>query len=279
MVKVSVIVPCYNHAQFLDEALQSVLEQNYTHWECIIVNDGSLDHTEQVANVWLEKDTRFKYVHQDNKGLANARNVGISRAQGEFILPLDADDKISKDYVALALEAFRKNDSLKVVYCKAEKFGAETGLWELKPFTLFNLSQENIIFCTALYRKKDWEAIGGYDENMRYGCEDWEFWIALLKQGGNVKQLEHVGFYYRTQQNSMLNNMSNAHYKYSLDYLSIKHADFFVEQQGSFFELRAKIEQVKKKELNKLKSEKYIIDVFCKRFLGFTLFGLYKVND
>ncbi|WMI65825.1 glycosyltransferase family A protein [Aestuariibaculum sp. YM273] len=279
MPKVSVVVPCYNHAQYLDEALQSVLCQTYNDWECIIVNDGSPDDTEQVANVWLEKDNRFKYVRQDNHGLANARNIGISRAQGEFILPLDADDKISKDYVALALEAFRQNDSLKVVYCKAEKFGAETGLWELKPFSLFNLSQENLIFCTALYRKKDWEAIGGYDENMRYGCEDWEFWIALLKQGGHVKQLEHAGFYYRTQQNSMLKNMSNAHYKYLLDYLSIKHADFFVAHQGSFFELRAKIEQAKKKELNKLKSEKYVIDVFCKRFLGFTLFGLYKVND
>ncbi|WP_370479361.1 glycosyltransferase family 2 protein [Tamlana flava] len=276
MPKISIIVPCFKHAHYLDEALQSVLEQSYRDWECIVVDDGSPDNTALVAQAWVDKDKRFKYVHQENKMLANARNFGISQAQGEFILPLDADDKIAKDYVALALEAFRENESLKVVYCRAEKFGSESGTWELKPFSLFNLSQENVIFCSALFRKKDWEIVGGYDENMRYGWEDWEFWIALLKKGGQVKRLETVGFYYRTQQNSMVKNMNSIHYKYLLDYLSIKHADFFVAQQGSFFELSEKIEQSKNLELNKLKSKKYVIDVFCKRFFGFSIFGLYK---
>ncbi|MFG6687630.1 glycosyltransferase family 2 protein [Mariniflexile sp. HNIBRBA6329] len=276
MIKVSIIVPCYNHAQYLDEALQSVKEQTYSDWECIIVDDGSPDTTALVANGWIEKDDRFKYVHQENKGLASARNYGISQSSGIFILPLDADDTISKDYLAKALGAFQEDASLKVVYCKAEKFGMETGAWELKPFSLFNLSQENMIFCSALFRKTDWETVGGYDENMRYGCEDWEFWISLLKHGGTVKQLDSVGFYYRTHDVSMIKRIEDKHYQYLLDYLSVKHADFFVAQQGSFFTLQTKLEQVKKEALNKLKSEKYVIDVFCKRFFGFTVFGLYK---
>lgn len=91
---VSVIIPCYKQAQYLDEALQSVFNQTYANWECIIVNDGSPDNTAEVANWWLEKDRRFRYLIQENAGLSSARNSGIDYATGEFILPLDADDKI-----------------------------------------------------------------------------------------------------------------------------------------------------------------------------------------
>ena len=122
---ISIIVPCYNQAQFLSEALQSLLEQTYTNWECIIVNDGSPDHTEEVAQEWLKKDERFKYIKKENGGLSSARNAGIEIAKGDFILPLDADDKISQDYILLGLKEFEKDSHLKVVYCKAEKFGNE----------------------------------------------------------------------------------------------------------------------------------------------------------
>lgn len=274
--KVSIIVPCYNQAQYLNESLQSVLEQSSDNWECIIVNDGSPDDTEKVAEFWLDKDVRFKYVYQENGGLSRARNFGISHASGEFILPLDADDKISKDYVSLAIKAFQEEDSLKVVYCKADKFGIENGVWDLAPFSLLNLSRENMIFCSALFRKSDWEQVGGYDLNMKHGCEDWEFWIALLKNGGNVKQLNQVGFYYRTKASSMIKEVKNEQYDYLFSYLSVKHADFFVNHFGSFFSLEAKIKEAKKIEQTKLKSAKYVFDVFCKRFLGFSIFGIYK---
>ncbi|SDW71929.1 glycosyltransferase family 2 protein [Flavobacterium degerlachei] len=274
--KVSIIVPCYDQAQYLNECLQSVLEQSYAHWECIVVNDGSPDDMETLAKSWLDKDTRFKYVYQENGGLSSARNCGISHASGEFILPLDADDKISKEYVSLAIKAFVEDDSLKVVYCKAEKFGVETGIWELAPFSLFNLSRENMIFCSALFQKNDWEQVGGYDPNMKCGCEDWEFWIALLKNGGNVKQLNEVGFYYRTKTISMIKEVGNKQYDYLFSYLSVKHADFFVNYFGSFFALEAKITKAKKIEQTKLNSQKFVIDVFCQRFFGFTIFGLYK---
>lgn len=276
MNKVSIIVPCYNQAQYLDEALQSVLNQSCKEWECIIVDDGSPDNTSEIANEWIQRDSRFKYIYQENGGLSSARNFGISHATGEFILPLDADDKISKDYVALALKAFEEDNSLKVVYCKAEKFGDENGVWDLEGFSLFNLSRRNMIFCSAVYRKKDWELVGGYDVNMKYGCEDWEFWIALLKNGGNVKQLDEVGFYYRTKIISMIKKVENKQYDNLFTYLSIKHADFFVNYYGSFFTLEAELKKAKKKEQDKLKSEKYVIDVFCKKFFGFTIFGLYK---
>ncbi|PLW93741.1 MAG: glycosyltransferase family 2 protein, partial [Marinilabiliales bacterium] len=88
---ISVVVPCYNHGHYLAECLDSVLNQSYDNWECIIVNDGSSDHTEEVSLGFCQKDKRFKLVNIENRGLANARNVGINKSWGKYILPVDAD--------------------------------------------------------------------------------------------------------------------------------------------------------------------------------------------
>jgi glycosyltransferase involved in cell wall biosynthesis len=274
--KVSIIVPCYNQAEYLDEALQSVLVQDYANWECIIVNDGSTDDTEIVAKQWCDKDTRFQYLFKENSGLSSSRNFGIASSTGTFILPLDADDKIAPNYVALAMHSFKGDSSLKVVYSKAEKFGNEEGLWDLQPFSLKAIAMENMIFCSAIFRKRDWELVGGYDINMIHGFEDWEFWITLLKNGGNVKCLDIVGFYYRMKPNSMLRNIDKKKKKYLYEYMSVKHADFFVKQLGSFIYLNLVAERSKTEWFYKLKRKKFAIDVFCVAFFGFSIFGLYK---
>ncbi|TRX34836.1 glycosyltransferase family 2 protein [Flavobacterium sp. ZT3R18] len=243
---VSIIVPCYNQAQYLDEALQSVFYQTYAQWECIIVNDGSPDDTEQIAIKWTIKDKRFKYYNKANEGVSSARNFGIANSMGEFILPLDADDKISKDYIDLAITAFQENSSLKVVYCKAEKFGDEVGLWGLDSFSLYNLSIKNMIFCSALFRKKDWELVGGYDVGMIHGIEDWEFWIAILKKDGQVKCLDSIGFYYRVKKVSRQKLFDKNNYDDSINYITIKHADFFVNQHGNSIQLYRENLELKK---------------------------------
>lgn len=265
--QVSIIVPCYNQAQYLDEALQSVLEQTYTNWECIIINDGSPDDTEEVAKRWIEKDSRFKYVYQENGGLSSARNAGISIAQGEYILPLDADDKIAPNYISLAVQSFQEDVSLKVVYCKAEKFGVEAGLWQLPPFSIYDLCRFNMIFCSAIFKRKDWELVGGYDVTMIYGLEDWEFWIAVLKNGGNVKCLDLIGFYYRIRKNSMTRRINLEHRRFLENYVVKKHIDFFSLNYDDLNEFR-------KINIENLKSEKYVLNLFTKMFFGFKLFKL-----
>ncbi|MFV5688938.1 glycosyltransferase family 2 protein [Flavobacterium sp. ZT3R25] len=273
---VSIIVPCYNQVQYLNEALQSVLEQTYIRWECIIVDDGSPDNTQAVAKQWVEKDSRFVYLKKENGGLSSARNYGIEHATGEFILPLDADDKIAANYVALAVQSFQEDTSLKVVYCKADRFGDVTGIWQLQPFSLLNLCSNNMIFCSAMFRKRDWKLVGGYDVKMLYGWEDWEFWIAILKNGGGVKCLDEVGFYYRIKSSSMVKQLNEEKRMYLLEYMSIKHVDFFIRQLGSFTQLNETLEQTRKKHVENLKSEKFVIDAFCTIFFGFSIFGLYK---
>jgi glycosyltransferase involved in cell wall biosynthesis len=93
-VRVSVVVPAYNYAHFLPAALDSVLAQTDRDWECIIVDDGSTDDTAAVADAYVRRDPRFRYIHQANRGLAGARNTGVRNARGDAIQFLDADDRL-----------------------------------------------------------------------------------------------------------------------------------------------------------------------------------------
>ena len=114
MPLISVIVPCYNQAQYLDECLQSVLDQTYTDWECIIVNDGSPDHTEEIAKKWVEKDTRFIYLSKENGGLSDARNVGIQASSGSYIALVDSDDLIAQSFIEELYEVKQQNNIIKI---------------------------------------------------------------------------------------------------------------------------------------------------------------------
>ena len=278
-IEISIIVPCYNQAEFLEDALQSVLDQRFESWECIIVNDGSDDDTEIISKNWVSRDTRFKYFYKSNGGLCEARNYGVENAVGEFILPLDADDKIAPKYIEYAIDAFKKDNQIKLVYSEAEKFQEENGLWVLPDFSLEKLSQNNLIFCSAVFRKKDWSLVGGYDTQMKYGWEDWEFYISLLKNGGDVVKLDYIGFYYRIKASSMLTSVKQEQGNELLEYLSVKHADFFVKYYGSFHQLKEQNKKLKQSFHENLNSEKFVIDAFLKKFLGFTIFGMLKKHD
>jgi glycosyltransferase involved in cell wall biosynthesis len=199
---VSIIVPSYNHAIYLPGTLDSVLAQTYSNWECIIVNDGSSDNTEEIAKQYCRKDVRIKYVYQNNSGPAVARNTGIKKSAGDFILPLDSDDLISKDYLTEAVNIYKANPATKLVYCKAELFGDAAGLWELSKYSFDELLFGNMIFCTAMYKKSDYAKTIGYNPNMTEGHEDWDFWLTLLKKDDLVYQIPKVHFYYRIRNNS-----------------------------------------------------------------------------
>lgn len=201
---VSIIVPCYKQAEYLPETLDSVLAQTYQEWECVIVNDGSPDNTEKIAKRYKDKDHRFKYVSQKNKGLSSARNTGVANSKGEFILPLDADDLIAPTYLEKAVGHITLFPETKLVYCKAEKFGKENCYWDLPLYDYDNFIWNNCIFCSAMYRHSDFDKIGGYSENMMNGYEDWDFWLKLLKKDDVVYRIDEVLFYYRVKDVSMV---------------------------------------------------------------------------
>jgi glycosyltransferase involved in cell wall biosynthesis len=194
--KVSVIIPCYNQGIYLKGAVDSVLKSDYNSFEIIIIDDGSTDEfTKRLLNQYNPSFTRI--IHSENRGLAATRNLGISEANGEYILPLDADDKISNRYIQEAVKVFESNLKVGIVYAQAKMFGDKKGKWRLPLFSIEQLLASNIIFCSAFYRKKDWESIGGYNPHLPYGKEDWDFWLSLIARGVEVYQIPQVHFYYR----------------------------------------------------------------------------------
>ena len=230
---VSIIVPCYNQAHFLGESLQSVLNQTYSNWECIIVNDGSQDNTKSIADSWCNNDKRFKYLEKTNGGLSSARNAGITISKGEYILPLDADDILHESFLSTLVPELNNDDALAIVSCYSKFFfkNKENIVHELKPIgtTYHALLFENCLIATSLYRKQCWEDVGGYDETMKKGFEDWEFWLAITKQGWTFKIIEEFLFFYRKQKQSMLIDTLENHRISNMKYLFKKHEDVYLK--------------------------------------------------
>jgi glycosyltransferase involved in cell wall biosynthesis len=214
---ISIIVPCFNQAHFLNESLQSVLDQSYTNWECVIVNDGSLDNTEEISLDWCIKDKRFRYVKKENGGLSSARNAGIEISIGEYILPLDSDDIIHPSYLEKINSAFHHDPNLKLVGSRIQFFGTKNTEYVLPDYSFKKQLVRNCFVCCSSFKKVDWERIHGYDEQMK-SFEDWEFWIRLLDDKSEVHKIPEMMFFYRKHKQGSLSNSfkTDVDYYYSL---------------------------------------------------------------
>lgn len=230
---VSIIVPCYKQAHFLKESLQSVLNQNYLNWECIIVNDGSPDNTEEIVLEWCNKDNRFLYLSKENGGLSSARNAGIAISKGEYILPLDADDCIDAAYLSTLVPVLKLDESLAIVSCYSKFFENKVDniIYELKPKgeTYHSILYVNQLVATSLFRRNCWDQVGGYDERMKNGFEDWDFWINITKKGWKFKIVPVFLFNYRKSKKSMLIDTINHHAETNKEYLCKKHKELYIE--------------------------------------------------
>ncbi len=196
MSRVSVIIPCFNDGTYIDEAVDSVLAQTYQDFEIIIVNDGSTDpRTNDILSNYSRPKTRV--IQTTNQGVARARNRAIEEASGEFILPLDADDRIKEAYLEKAVKALDTDKNIGIVYCLAEFFGERTGPWQLPDFSLAELIVHNHIFCSAFFRRADWLKVSGYNPNMRYGFEDWDLWLSIIELKREVFRIPELLFSYR----------------------------------------------------------------------------------
>lgn len=213
--KVSIIVPCYNQAQYLDEALQSVLEQTYQNWECIIINDGSPDNTEEVVKKWLEKDSRFKYVLKENGGLSSARNAGLDMATGDYIQFLDSDDVLAENKLQLSLEQLILNQTsgVEVVITNFRKFTTSINS-STNPYCNLNPAQFN--FESLLYQWGETFTIpihcglfkGNLFQQFRFpehlrAKEDWVMWVSIFQFNCKAVFIDEPLVFYRMNPSSM----------------------------------------------------------------------------
>lgn len=249
---ISIVIPCYNQAQFLEEALNSIYQQTYINWECIIVNDGSTDYTEELAIKWSQKDSRFKYIFKTNGGLSKARNVGLDKARGDYIQFLDSDDYIDLKKLEIQIQDL---NNCEISIC--DYFAFIDGTNDKAPYKYLSP-----FFSKSEYKKEiiwDWEYRKSFPphcplfkkklidvNNLRFNeslpnHEDWEFWVKLFYFSNNIFCNSQVLSYYRIREGSM-----------STDFIPMKKG--FLKAAlllQSFFKIE------KNNELYKISKEKY----------------------
>lgn len=210
---VSIIIPCFNQAHFLTDTLNSVFSQTYSLWECVIINDGSTDHTEEIALNWCKKDNRFHYYKKTNEGLSSARNKGLAVAKGRYIQFLDSDDLLNNNKIEISINYFDQNPDCDVVItnfetCNEDKNIRSTPHWDLSSI---DISFQSILF--------DWDKTftipihcGLFKSSLFYNFqfnehlkakEDWLMWLHIYHQIYYSHFIDEAGAVYRNQSGGM----------------------------------------------------------------------------
>lgn len=221
--RISVLVPCFNHGEFIGETIDSIRAQTLPDFEIIVVDDGSTDPRTQKTLNELTGD-RITILATENRGLPAARNHAARHSRGELLCFVDADDKLAPEWFAKAARVLDERPGVAFVSHWLETFGDERWTWRPEHCDLPALLARNAVNGAALVRRTAFESVGGYDESMREGCEDWDFWLRLVERGFDGVIIPEVLFYYRRRSDSMSRVMLDEEtYRRPLDVLVRKH--------------------------------------------------------
>ena len=262
---ISVVIPCYNHGQYIDEAIQSVEENQYRDYEIIIIDDGS---TDDLTNKRLKelKDKKYNVIFQENQGVSKARNNAIRLAKGKYILPLDADNKIKPDLISKAIKILDANPSISIIYSDRQLFGNSKGIDKTGRFELPFLIKQNYIDTCAIYRKKVWEEIGGYDDLESW--EDWDFWLSVAEKGFRFFYIPEPLFYYRVLEDSKIHSFMKSSSASSLkERIHKKHIALILRETER---LRIELKTARRHPLRTMRKHLYkkIRDIYRAKFNG-----------
>jgi glycosyltransferase involved in cell wall biosynthesis len=232
---VSVLVPCFNHGHWIDEAIDSVFAQTVADWEIIVVDDGSTDAA-TAEKLAAYRRPRTRVVRTENRGLPAARNLAASLATGRFYCALDADDRLARNWFARALATFERDPELAFVSHWVQAFGDEEWEWRPEGCELSDLLVKNVVNSAALIRRDVFDAVGGFDESMRFGCEDWDFWLRVVESGHRGYILPEPFFIYRRTPQSMSRQMTAGDAnRIAMEQLFDRHADAFRRHAAEVF--------------------------------------------
>lgn len=262
MPKVSVIMPCFNDGEYIQQSIDSVLNQDYDDVELIIVDDGSYDES-TISLLKRQQDPKVKVFFQSNAGPAAARNRGIKESSGDYILPLDSDDLIEPCYISRAVKILESSLDVGIVYCKADLFGKVHGRWELPNYSLSRMLVSNVIFVSALFRRTDWEVVGGFNEKLKYGIEDYDFWLSILELGREVVCLPDVLFHYRVREESRTKRFEKnvEHVRMAYSEIRKKHRQFFINHFDQYAEAMDSLLLQQTKKIEILKKQNHLIEL------------------
>jgi glycosyltransferase involved in cell wall biosynthesis len=181
----AIVIPCFQKARFLPEALESVLAQRFERWELVVVDDGSPDETSGIAERWARAhpERAIRWLRQDHAGVSSARNAGIAATTAPLIVPLEADDALARDYLASVAAAFETSSETNLVFTDIAFFGSSSGPGRLSGFEPEALRRGNTLPKTSAFTRDLWRLAGGYAVELREGYEDWDFWLACSEVG------------------------------------------------------------------------------------------------
>ena len=180
--RVSIIIPCYNQAKYVAEAIESALNQTYKNVEIVVINDASTDNSSDVIKSYTDKYPNIIFLDEkENKGVVKSRNLAIEKSTGDYILPVDADDKIDSTFCEKAVKILDSDLDIKIVYSRIQFFGHLNKEFKLEAFNPNRIIFNNCIPNTAMYRKSDFVTVGGYKDYMKDGWEDWNMWLSILE--------------------------------------------------------------------------------------------------
>ncbi|GAB3222570.1 glycosyltransferase family 2 protein [Algoriphagus aestuariicola] len=207
-MKVSVIIPCYNYGKYLDECFSNLQAQSYENWEAILVDDGSTDHTMETVRSWQAHEPRIQYFYQPNSGVSTARNLGLTKANGELIQFLDADDLLSRDKIRLQVEYLAAHPEVDLCYTENHYF--EDGIpevhypdqeflgrdWMIRfsgkhAFAVEQLIRNNLAVVSSPVLRKSLAGIAGFFPEDISHTEDWQYWIQCVFAGATIHYLRN----------------------------------------------------------------------------------------
>ena len=287
---VSIIIPVYNQEKFLVETLNSVLNQTFSNWECILVNDGSTDNSVAVLQPFLTHDNRFHFINSENRGVSNARNLALQQVKGDYILFLDGDDLIHPEKIQQVLSNFQKNPDLSIVFNTTSYFQdtVENNLYDMKIdgqlLTFNNLILywgDKIILPihSAIIKKSLFEGIE-FNSNLT-AQEDWLVWLRLFQKNPKVLVLDTVLSYYRKHESSRTQSFSvkEDHFK-ALQifekYIDAESYKLLLLHQIERYYTRANDNATKLSEIKRSKT--FRVAIFLKNILiKLKLFGVIKL--
>lgn len=216
MPKITVVMPVYNYARYLEEALDSLMEQTIKPDEIIVVDDGSTDNPKEICDRYP-----VKYIYKENGGLASARNRGIQEATSEYVFSFDADDMLRPDTIKTYKELAEPNT---IVTLPLMAFGSENYTARPEVGSLDIFLTRNCIYSNSLFPKKLWEEVGGFDESptMRLGLEDWLFWGECAIKGAKFKTGDYLSLLWRRHPKSMSESSANPNWEKITKYMQEK---------------------------------------------------------
>lgn len=201
---VSIVLPVYNGERYLNEALDSVLNQTYPSWELIIVDDCSTDSTPTIANSYAASDDRIRYVRNEtNKKLPASLNVGFSLASGKYFTWISDDNRFGETALELMVAVLDNDPQTDLVYCRMRRIDEHGKLIRplMLPQNVSFIYCYNVVLACFLYRREVQESLGGYDESL-FLVEDYDFWLRAYRSF-SFRHLPDAPYYYRVHSGAL----------------------------------------------------------------------------